>query len=114
MKFIIKAFWILVPVFALHCNVLADGPFEEIMKKGFKGSKTEPALLKKVLGGSATEAEKAKLKEYISKLASLKPEKGTAESWKRKTTALVKAMEKDDLKALKEATNCKACHKAHK
>jgi hypothetical protein len=114
MKFIIKVFSILIPVLALNCNVLADGPFEEIMKKGFKGSKTEPALLKKVLGGSATKAEKAKLKEYISKLASLKPEKGTTESWKGKTTALIKAMEKDDLKALKEATNCKACHKAHK
>ena len=90
------------------------GDFSEIMKKGFKGTKENPALLKKVLGGSATADEKAKLAEYIKKMATLKPEKGDADSWKQKSEALVKAIEKDDLKALKQASNCKACHKVHK
>jgi hypothetical protein len=88
--------------------------FEEIMKKGFKGSKEKPPLLKKVMGGSATEEEKEKLTEYIKKLATLKPPKGDAESWKEKTQALVLAAEKNDLKALKNTSNCKACHKVHK
>ena len=88
--------------------------FEEIMKKGFKGSKESPALLKKVIGGSATAEEKAKLTEYIKKLATLKPPEGDAASWKEKTHALITAMEKNDLKTLKSASNCKACHKVHK
>jgi len=88
--------------------------FEEIMKKGFKGSKENPPLLKKVIGGSATAEEKAKLAAFIKKLATLKPPEGDAVSWKEKTQALVVAVEKNDLKALKAAANCKACHKVHK
>ena len=88
--------------------------FEEIMKKGFKGSKENPPLLKKVMGGSATKEEKAKLAEYLRKMETLKPPEGDAKSWKEKTQALVVAMEKNDLKALKVAANCKACHNVHK
>jgi len=110
----LKFVGIAAALFTLTSAATADGPFEEIMKKGFKGTKENPALLKKVLGGSATADEKAKLAEYIKKMATLKPEKGDAASWKEKSEALVKAIEKDDLKALKEASNCKACHKVHK
>ena len=88
--------------------------FEEIMKKGFKSTKEKPALLKKVIDGSATAGEKAKLAEYVKKLVTLKPPEGDADSWKKKTQALNAAMMKNDLKALKTAANCKACHKVHK
>ena len=88
--------------------------FEEIMKKGFKSTKEKPALLKKVIDGSATAGEKAKLAEYVKKLVTLKPPEGDADSWKEKTQALNAAMMKNDLKALKTAANCKACHKVHK
>ena len=88
--------------------------FEEIMKKGFKSTEEKPALLKKVVDGTATAEEKKKLAEYIKKLATLKPPEGDADSWKKKTQALVSAMDKNDLKALKNAANCKACHKVHK
>ena len=88
--------------------------FEEIMKKGFKSTKEKPALLKKVVDGTATVEEKTKLAEYIKKLVTLKPPEGGADSWKKKTQALNSAMMKNDLKALKNAANCKACHKVHK
>jgi len=88
--------------------------FEEIMKKGFKSTEEKPALLKKVVDGTATAEEKTKLAQYIKKLVTLKPPEGDAASWKKKTQALVSAMEKNDLKALKNAANCKACHKVHK
>ena len=88
--------------------------FEEIMKKGFKSTKEKPALLKKVVDGTATVEEKTKLAEYIKKLVTLKPPEGDADSWKKKTQALNAAMMKNDLKALKNAANCKACHKVHK
>ena len=88
--------------------------FEEIMKKGFKSTEEKPALLKKVVDGKATKAEKAKLAEYLKKMVDLKPPEGNAASWKKKTQALVSAMEKNDLNALKNAANCKACHNVHK
>ena len=88
--------------------------FEEIMKKGFKSTKEKPALLKKVVDGTATVEEKTKLAEYIKKLVTLKPPEGDADSWKKKTQALNAAMMKNDLKALKVASDCKACHKVHK
>jgi hypothetical protein len=114
MNKILKFIGVAAAIFSFTSTASAHGPFEEIMKKGFKGSKESPALLKKVTGGSATAEEKAKLAEYIKKLATLKPEKGDAASWKEKTDALVKAIEKDDVAALKEASNCKACHNVHK
>lgn len=110
----LKLAGLIVALFSFTSVATADGPFEEIMKKGFKGTKESPPLLKKVLGGSATAEEKAKLAEYINKMSTLKPEKGDAASWKEKSEALVKAIEKNDMKALKSASNCKACHKVHK
>ena len=114
MKNALKTLGILAALISFTSIASADGPFEEIMKKGFKGSKSEPALLKKVIGGSASADEKAKLGEYFKKLSTLKPEKGDAASWKEKNDAILKAWDKNDLKALKSATNCKACHKIHK
>jgi len=88
---------------------------EEIMKKVFKGP-----LLKKVAKGDASEEEQKLFKEMLTSLQKNKPHKGEAESWKKKTTALIEAAkevaeEKEGgLAKLKKAANCKACHDEHK
>ena len=114
MKTVLKTLGILAALFSFASIASAHGAFEEIMKKGFKGSKEQPPLLKKVLDGSATAEEKTKLGDYLKKLSTLKPEKGDAASWKEKNDAILAAWNKNDINALKEATNCKACHKVHK
>ncbi len=74
----------------------------------------------KVIEGKATAAEKTKLLGYAKALPSLKPPKGSKESWKKLTAALLKAttaaVEGKDggTAALGKAINCKACHTPHK
>ena len=74
----------------------------------------------KVIEGKATAAEKTKLLAYAKALPGLKPPKGSKESWKKLTTALLKAttaaVEGKDggTAALGKAINCKACHTPHK
>ena len=76
---------------------------EEVMKKGFK-AKLQDDLA----------ANKEVLAKYAAWLAAYKPPKGDAESWKKKTGAIVAAIKADNQAALKKATNCKACHNVHK
>ncbi len=89
-------------VFSVIAEVTHE-QIEEVMKKGMKGK------MFKELGKN-----KAKLKEYFTLLAEYKPPKGDAGSWKKKTGALLAAVEKNDQAALNKAANCKACHSAHK
>ncbi|MGV3754758.1 MAG: hypothetical protein ACO1QS_05205 [Verrucomicrobiota bacterium] len=98
----------------------ADKPkfsMEEIMKTGMKG---DTSTLKKVVDGLATDAEKKQLVEYCKALTQHEPAKGDAESWKKKTAALLAAAEKvaggdkAAIALLKETSNCKACHSVHK
>lgn len=84
---------------------------ETIMKKGMKG---DDSLVKKIVEGRASDEEKALFTEYCEALCQLKPEKGSAESWKEKTEALAKAAKDGDAKAIEKASNCKACHSEHK
>ncbi|MBI1372038.1 MAG: hypothetical protein GC159_04665 [Phycisphaera sp.] len=111
--------WIIV-VCALAVSVAfaGDDAIEKVMKAGFKG-KTSP--VKKIIEGEGGEAEYKQLLEWTRTLASSKPPKGDAASWKEKTGALVNAAElltngkkSEGIAALKEAANCKACHKVHK
>tara|TARA_R110002049_G_scaffold72490_7_gene187589 strand:- start:172586 stop:172963 length:378 start_codon:yes stop_codon:yes gene_type:complete len=89
---------------------------EDVMKKGM-GKK---GLLAKVTSGEASEAETKTLHEMFVALAAHEPPKGEADSWKKKTRALVKAAkaavdgEDDAAGKLKKAANCKACHSEHK
>jgi hypothetical protein len=89
----------------------------KIMKEGHKG---DTALVQKVIKGQASDEEKKLLVEYYQSLAEYTPKKGTAASWKTKTTALITAAEgvvagkPQATNALKQAVNCKACHTAHK
>lgn len=88
---------------------------KEVMKTCMKGG-----LCKKVASGEASEEEKKQLVEMFDALAKNTPPKGEAESWKEKTTALLKAAKAcaegsaEGQDALKKAANCMECHKAHK
>ena len=88
---------------------------EEIMKKGFKGG-----LVAKLAKGEADEEQTKLVIAMLESLAKNEPHKGSEESWKEKTTALIKAAKataegkEDGAAALKKAMNCKACHDEHK
>ncbi|PQO27647.1 hypothetical protein C5Y96_19160 [Blastopirellula marina] len=88
---------------------------EEIMKKGFKGG-----LVAKVAKGEASEEDQKLVIEMLESLAKNPPHKGSEESWKEKTSALLAAA-KDTVEGkegadakLKKTMNCKACHDEHK
>ena len=90
---------------------------KEVMEKGHKG---KDSLVQKVIGGKASDAEKKDLLEMYESLALVEAPKGDKASWKTKTAALVKAAEgvvkgeKGAADKLKSATNCRACHTAHR
>jgi hypothetical protein len=89
---------------------------EDVMKKGM-GKK---GLMAKVTAGDASDEEKKTLHEMFVALAAAEPPKGEADSWKKKTGALVKAAKgivegtEGASEKLTKAANCKACHSAHK
>ena len=76
---------------------------EEVMKEGFKAKLHEDLA-----------ANKEVLAKYAAWMAAYKPPKGDAQSWKKKTGAVVAAIKANDQAALKKASNCKACHNVHK
>ncbi|MDB5385673.1 MAG: hypothetical protein JWM11_1319 [Planctomycetaceae bacterium] len=77
-------------------------------------------VIKKVLSGDSTDAEKKKVLELFEALAANKPSKGDAESWKKFNDPIVAAAKdvvdgKDGAVAtLKKAANCSDCHAEHK
>ena len=91
------------------------------IKQVMKAAHTKMTGLKdKVVGGTATAEEKKSLLECYEALAANKPPKGDEADWKTKTAALVAAA-KDAVDGkdgaadkLKAASNCMACHSAHK
>ncbi len=108
---------------ALLCTTPAWLPAEEtltieaIMVEGHKGKDT---LLKRVIAGTATDEEKARLVTLYEALAELTPAKGETDSWSEKTALLLsaaQAIQSGDAAAvaqLRTASNCKACHSLHK
>jgi hypothetical protein len=90
---------------------------KDVMKLAHKG---EHSLSKKVSQGKASDAEIKQLLGYYKLMATQKPPRGTEESWKEKTSALVhstEALSRHEAGAIdqfKEAVNCKACHSVHK
>lgn len=82
---------------------------KEVMKLAHKEK-----LLNKVMEGKASDDEKKKLVELYEAMAANKPPKGDADNWKKLNDALVDAAKKADADALKKASNCGACHSAHK
>lgn len=109
---------------ATYSVFAADGDGEEkkpkhtikqVMKVGHKDG-----LLKKVLGGEASDDEQKQLLDLYVSLVENEPEKGDTESWIRLAGGSVLAAAKvvtgreGAVAELKTATNCKACHSAHK
>lgn len=77
-------------------------------------------LLKKVLDGEASQADKLALLDHYVSLTESKPPQGSPEGWEAKSNAVVVAAAKvavgrdDGMELLKGATNCAACHKEHR
>ncbi|MES2598013.1 MAG: hypothetical protein V4662_21950 [Verrucomicrobiota bacterium] len=98
-------------------SAFADEVITNAMKKYHK---PDDALCKKVSGGTANDAEVAEMLKIYEQMAGAKPKKGDDVSWKEKTTAVINAVKKIQSKdaagtaEFKTATNCKACHTAHK
>jgi hypothetical protein len=82
---------------------------KEVMQKAMKGG-----LLEKVKKGKASDDEKKLLVDMFTALHDNTPPKGEAESWKKKTDALIAAAKSGEAKALTAAANCGACHKEFK
>lgn len=98
----------------------ADGPaapptIKSIMKVAFKDG-----LTRKVATGKSSAEERDELLKLAQSLQKLSPPQGDAESWKKKTQAVVDAAQaavdgKEDAPALlRTSTNCMACHDVHK
>jgi hypothetical protein len=88
---------------------------KQIMKLAHKSG-----LMKQAILGAATDAEKKELVNLYVELSSESPEKGTAESWKQLTAALLQAAKDVEAgrpgsgPALRKAVDCDTCHKLHK
>ena len=108
-------------VAVLGCGWIAFGALsgaepKYTIKQVMKAGHAKGALKDKVAGGTATDEEKVALIAYYEALAGSKPPKGTDESWKEKTSALLAAA-KDAAEGkegagekLKAAANCAKCH----
>lgn len=88
---------------------------KQVMTEGMKGG-----LVKKVINGDASDEEMEKFVEMSKTLAKYEPKKGDADDWKKRVETIQKALkgiadgDDDAAEALKKATNCADCHKAHK
>ncbi len=106
---------------ALPLTSLADNEkIEHVMKTAFKAPKGTPKLVEKVIDGTASDQELKDFAELVKALPAEKPPRGDEASWKTKSEALAAAAALCAAKdpsgpaKLKEAANCKACHKEHK
>ncbi len=77
-------------------------------------------LLKKVATGKASAEETKQLLALYKVMAKLQPPKGDADAWKERSGRLVNAVQAvidgsaEGAPMLAKASNCKACHDAHK
>jgi len=87
----------------------------DVMLKGHKSG-----LCGKVVSGKASDVEMKELVGYYESLVLLKPPKGDAAEFKKKTEEMLKAAkgcasgDKDAPAALKKLLNCAECHKVYK
>jgi len=102
----------------LHAaDAKAKYSIKDVMKALHKG---DVNTAKTVSQGKGTKEDFAKLVEYYESLPLCTPPKGDKADWDSKATALLKAAkslkagESTALAAYKQASNCKACHSAHK
>jgi hypothetical protein len=77
-------------------------------------------IFREVLREKGTKEEKQELLDLYKALAKTKPPRGSQENWQKATAALVAAAEEivsgtaKDVENLRVASNCKACHDAHR
>jgi len=82
--------------------------------------KEQGKLRPKIIKGEATKEDKEKMLTLYEALPGLKPPMGSEESWKKLTETLVAATKdvvedkEGAIKAFDKASNCMACHSAHK
>jgi hypothetical protein len=100
---------------------ISEMSIADIMKDFHKKPAQAPSsLIKKVATGSASDQEKQQLVDAYKRLRALQPSKGDAESWNEKTELLISAAtaalenKAEAQQMLTKASNCKACHDAHK
>lgn len=90
---------------------------EEIMEKTHKGKES---MVARVGSAKPDPKEVTTLLGYYQQMAADKPGKGDEASWKKKTGAVIEALEgikagkPKSAEAFKTAINCKACHSVHK
>jgi hypothetical protein len=88
------------------------------MRRVFSGQ--DPPLVQRAAAGDANEVEKQRLLKVLTGLANTQPDRGSMDSWKAKTGALLSAAQ--DLvdgkegagERLRAASNCRACHAVHR
>lgn len=89
---------------------------KQVMQKAHKAGLLKDLVVK----GAANDEQKAELLKLYKALAANKPPKGEQKSWDAKTKALVDAAQaavdgkENAAQLLRKASNCKACHDAHK
>jgi cytochrome c553 len=108
----------ILPGAALHAaDAQPKYTIKDVMKALHKGDEN---IGKKVARGQGTAEDFSKLLDYYSALPANKPPRGEQASWDSKTAAMVKAAralkagDAGAVESYKAATNCKACHTAHK
>ncbi len=117
MKYAVGSLLVMLAV-VLASSAQEPKSIKAIMKAAHGGGKN--SLLAQVVGGSAGEAQKKDLLNLYEALSKTTAKKGSADSWREKTTALVKAAqacvkgEAGAVKNLQALSNCGACHKLHK
>lgn len=93
---------------------------KEVMQKFHKAPKDVDPTCKKASEGKATKEEIAQLVAAYRDMATDKPVKGDAASWREKSAALLAATEAlqsgaaDGVAKYQAAVNCKGCHSVHK
>ena len=106
---------------SLAFNAMADDHGHELIEKAMKeGHKGKTSIVAKIKDGSASKADIEKLHTFYQEMSKVKPPRGDAKAWKKKTTQLANLtgkIAKGDAKAkaaFGKAVNCKACHNKHK
>lgn len=93
-------------------TALAQQPkhsIKEVMEKGMKSG-----LMRAVISGNATTAQREQLLAMLESLAASQPKKGSSANWRARTTRMYQAAKDGDYQTLKEASRCLTCHKEHK
>ena len=99
----------------------SDAKVKHTIKEGMKiAHGKDSGLLKKVLGGQASDEEKKQLLDAYISLVEGKPGQGEQSSWQLLSGKAALAAAKvfvgreGAIQELEAATNCKACHSVHK